>query len=696
MKTLTNVLKKVSMLILALLLLSSCYDIVFISQDKDVQTNQLFKTKVCVHVSNYYYSSVPYFGVMLPYDWAIKSQFDYVQEYNGLSMKLGEMVYSKKMTFEMDKIDPAPDGYKWWVGIGTNEIPTNVKGVICTSPVMKTGNNIGNHALDYMIGDNINGLNVVRSGKKAMRVIDKWTPQKLVSKLDGQSVVLKWKKPGVNNGVKGYNIYRDGVKLNHGLSKECQFIDNKPATNSYKYEITAVKANGTEGALSVPANVCYCPSGPSIQFNGNGEKAMIFDAPLLNPISQLTIESWIRFKKGGSLQPFIVSKSGNTLGYELYLSGLGFERDVCFKIEPGYLKSNTHLKANIWYHVAATYDGKSMRLYINGKLDSELYAKGHLGISHEPVLIGKRNVDSFDKYTGNIDEVRIWNISRTAKQIEKYQRLLLNGKEEGLVGYWRMDDGCNYYGCDMSGNGNEVYLMNKTCWCSSTFPFIPDLKESSSNITVPVVNHYFPNEPIETIILMFEFNPKLLAYEGLDLYETQMKKMKIKTHVSPYGRLIVVAKTEGHFITSTDNLIKIKFRALQPNLYDVLDFIRADFNDVPIRTMSGNVKVVLTPDHKSVSGLDEKSTAAKDVSVTMYPNPVKSNATFTYDLDEEAFVELSVYSLTGQKVSTVISRHQNAGAQRAEFDATNLTPGVYVYVLQANNSKFTGKMIIKD
>ncbi len=94
--------------------------------------------------------------------------------------------------------------------------------------------------------------------------------------------------------------------------------------------------------------------------------------------------------------------------------------------------------------------------------------------------------------------------------------------------------------------------------------------------------------------------------------------------------------------------------------------------------------------------MDEKSTAAKDVSVTMYPNPVKSNATFTYDLDEEAFVELSVYSLTGQKVSTVISRHQNAGAQRAEFDATNLTPGVYVYVLQANNSKFTGKMIIKD
>ncbi len=693
MKTLTNVLKKSSMLILALLLLSSCYDIVFISQDKDVQTNQLFKTKVCVHVSNYYYSSVPYFGVMLPYDWAIKSQFDYVQEYNGLSMKLGEIAYSAKMSLEMEKIDPAPDGYYWWVGVGNNEIKVN--GVICTNPVIRTGKNIGNYKLDYMIGDSFTGLNFKRSEKKSMRIIDEWTPQQLASKLEGQSVVLNWEKPSVGYGIKGYNIYRNGIKLNHGLSKECEYIDNKPATSSYKYEITAVKANGSESALSVPANVCYCPSGPSIRFDSKDTRAVIFDDPSLNPTIRLTLESWIKFKKGGSQQSFIISKSGYVNAYQLSTTNMGHQRNVVFNIAARSLKSNSKLKLDVWYHVAATYDGKMMKLYINGKLDAKAYAMGHLNISNEPVLIGKKNINSSDYFSGNIDEVRIWNIARTAKQIEKYQRLLLDGDEDGLVGYWRMDDGCSYYGCDMSGNGNNVYLMEKTCWCTSTFPFVPDFKKGESGLTVPVVNHFFPKQKVETITMLFKFNPKLLTFAGLDLSETQIRKMSVKTFCSTAGYLSIVAKTNGIFIKSTDILVKVKFHALQPELKTVLDFIKADFNGFPIRTMSGNVEVTNIHAYNMASGLDEKSTVAKDILIKMYPNPVKSNATFTYDLEEETFVELSVFSLTGQKVSTVISEHQNAGVQRAEFDASKLTPGVYMYILQANNTKFTGKMIVQ-
>jgi hypothetical protein len=96
------------------------------------------------------------------------------------------------------------------------------------------------------------------------------------------------------------------------------------------------------------------------------------------------------------------------------------------------------------------------------------------------------------------------------------------------------------------------------------------------------------------------------------------------------------------------------------------------------------------------NGMVEKSAMVQDVNIRMFPNPVKTNATFTYDLDEEAYVELSVYSLTGQRVSTVISEHQNAGNQRAEFNVGKLAPGVYMYVLQANNSKTTGKMIIQE
>lgn len=693
MNALMNFLKKSWLFILALLFLSSCYDIVYVSQDKDVLANQEIQPTICVHVSNYYNYNTPYFGVLLPDGWYIESGFDYVQEFNGYSMKLGEVHFSRALSSEMESIDPAPDGYHWWVGFGNNKIKTN--GVICTTPIIKTGNSTGEFVLDYMIGDNYNGLNFLRSRDNSMLVIDKWTPKQLTAKLNGQSIEVQWEKPLAFHGIKGYNIYRNGIQLNENTFLAREYIDTKPATNSYEYVVNAVYFNGTQSELSASSKVCYCPSGPSIEFDGNDNSVMVFDGPSLNPTTRLTLESWIRFKHGGLQQPCIISKSGAVNCFELFTTNASAHRFVIFRITPGYLVSNTQLDADIWYHVAATYDGKMMRLYINGKLDSEKPASGCLSVSEEPLLIGKRNANSNDRFKGNIDEVRIWNVVRTGEQIEKYQRLLLDDDAEGLIGYWRMDDGCNYYTCDMSGEGNDAYLMG-SCWSPSTFPFVPDFNESVASITVPVINHYFPDDPLTSMTLIYKFNPDLLVFEGLDIYETQIKKWNIKTYCSTSGYLKIVATSNGTLIKTTDVLIKLKFHALQPTLVDVLDFLMAEFNDVPIRTMSGKVTVANNTGSNLVSNELKNMSAKQDVFVTMYPNPVKTNTTFTYELEENAYVELAIFNLTGQRVSTVISENQYAGDQRAEFDASKLAPGVYMYILQANNSKFTGKMIVHE
>ena len=43
-------------------------------------------------------------------------------------------------------------------------------------------------------------------------------------------------------------------------------------------------------------------------------------------------------------------------------------------------------------------------------------------------------------YKGSIDEVRIWNVGRTADQIAANMRKELVGNEAGLVGYWNFND----------------------------------------------------------------------------------------------------------------------------------------------------------------------------------------------------------------------------------------------------------------
>ena len=695
MKTLTNVLKKSWVLILALVFLSSCYDIVYVSQDNDAQANQLIKPKICVQVSNYYnYNKVkPYFGVILPEDWSIKSGFSYVQEINGMASKIGEIEYSEALSSKMQYLEPAPDGYFWWVGEGNNVIDVSC-GVISTRPTIVTGNSIRNFKLDYMIGDDYNGLNFLRSKNHLIRVISKKTPSRLTSRIEGQSIELNWDWPAFKHNLKGYNVYRNGIKMNDSPLKETEFVDMEPASRSYTYKVNAEFTNGTVSDFSAPARVCYCPSGPSLRFTGGKEMAVVLDNPSLKIRTSITLESWVKFEKGGLQQPSIISKCGMVNSFQLYFTSQNAKRHVAFKISPGFLESKTLLESGLWYHIAAVYDGYMMRLYINGRLDNEQHASGNIANSHEPLLIGKRSMTSNDRFVGNIDEVRIWNLARTAEQIEKYQRLYIDKNANGLVGYWKMNDGCSYYGIDNSSKENNVYLMN-SCWCSSTFPFVPDFREEVTSISVPVINQFIPDEPMKSISLLFKFNPNLLQFTGLDVSNTQLMNWDVQTYCNTNGYLKIVANTNGTIGCSTDKLVKINFHALQPTLKDLLDFVKADFNGVPIRTLSGHVQVTDIPGIAFENGWVEKSKTVQDVDVKLFPNPVKANATFTYNLDEEAYVELSVFNLTGQKISTVISEVQNAGNQRAEMKVGNLTAGVYMYVLQANNSKTTGKMIIR-
>ena len=61
----------------------------------------------------------------------------------------------------------------------------------------------------------------------------------------------------------------------------------------------------------------------------------------------------------------------------------------------------------------------------------------------------------------------------------------------------------------------------------------------------------------------------------------------------------------------------------------------------------------------------------------------------------ESFVELSIYSITGQKITELVSERQQAGIYKIAWDAGELVSGVYFYQLVANDSKGTGKNFVE-
>ena len=110
----------------------------------------------------------------------------------------------------------------------------------------------------------------------------------------------------------------------------------------------------------------------------------------------------------------------------------------------------TAIADNIWYHAAATYDGATWRLYLNGDLDAELAVAGaalvrtprsdstqHAGLGTAMTSAGARE----GAFKGQMDEVRIWNVARSQAEIQTAMSGPMTVLPAGLIGRWGLDDG---------------------------------------------------------------------------------------------------------------------------------------------------------------------------------------------------------------------------------------------------------------
>jgi hypothetical protein len=78
-----------------------------------------------------------------------------------------------------------------------------------------------------------------------------------------------------------------------------------------------------------------------------------------------------------------------------------------------------------------------------------------------------------------------------------------------------------------------------------------------------------------------------------------------------------------------------------------------------------------------------------------YPNPFNPSTKIKYSVAEKSFISLKIYDIAGSEVASIVNREQEAGEYEIDFNASNLTNGVYIYKLQAGQSFVqTKKMIL--
>ena len=77
-----------------------------------------------------------------------------------------------------------------------------------------------------------------------------------------------------------------------------------------------------------------------------------------------------------------------------------------------------------------------------------------------------------------------------------------------------------------------------------------------------------------------------------------------------------------------------------------------------------------------------------------YPNPFNPVTTFKYGIPERTLVELRIYDILGREVELLVNEEQDSGYYEINFNANNLSGGIYLYQLKAGNFIKTKKMIL--
>jgi parallel beta-helix repeat protein len=198
-------------------------------------------------------------------------------------------------------------------------------------------------------------------------------------------------------------------------------------------------------------------------FDGTGDYVSCGSGEHMGGMTALTMECWLYRENNGHLEfmgknyrnfHFAIEGSNRLYFYKGYGTPESYSNQ-------GW-NTNYTINANQWYHLAVTWEGNTVKMFVNG---NQVYTATDAQTGPIPDFIGynfqlgRRSDENSYYLKGKMAEARLWNVARSQDQIRKNMYQPIGGTEAGLIGYWPLQDDFNdhsTYGLTASVAGNTV------------------------------------------------------------------------------------------------------------------------------------------------------------------------------------------------------------------------------------------------
>jgi len=162
--------------------------------------------------------------------------------------------------------------------------------------------------------------------------------------------------------------------------------------------------------------------GYALQFDGDGDLVDLGNDLSLNITNQITVAAWIKVNIFDCEWQAIITKGDGSWRLQRNGTQGSIEFACTGAFVPnalvGSLFGTISVNDGQWHHIAGTYDGSKICLYVDGKLDVSSEATGSVEVNDYNVIVGANAEKPGRNFKGSIDDVRIYSYALSAEEVQ--------------------------------------------------------------------------------------------------------------------------------------------------------------------------------------------------------------------------------------------------------------------------------------